>query len=471
MNAILGFSEALFHKLDSPQHKKLLKSVLSSGNLLLSLLNDILDLSKIEAGKLEISLQPIDLKNILQEIKLLFNDKAREKGIDINIFYDCGNKGYLILDEIRIKQVIFNLVGNAIKFTPEGYVNLRVTYRLKNKKSGKLTIEVEDTGIGIPLSQQSLIFEAFRQQSGQSNRIYGGIGLGLAISKRLVEKMNGKISVTSHEGTGSIFKVVLEGIEISSSGSAKKEPDDSIENIEFEPADIFIVDDVELNVEAIENLMSSESFNITSASSGETALRLLNNFVPDLILLDIRMPGKSGYEVSAEIKSNPRLAHVPVIAYTASVFSTEKIVNAGTFDGFIMKPVRKADLILTFSKFLKHRMKSVDSDEEQVKAYSPEIITDEIFSNLPAIQKDLTDLMMSKWDRIKDHLVLFRIEEFAHELNTISAGSGLNYLINYSTRLGEDLEIVDLEAIRETLNEFPRIIEKIDSLIKNHPVE
>jgi hypothetical protein len=116
-------------------------------------------------------------------------------------------------------------------------------------------------------------------------------------------------------------------------------------------------------------------------------------------------------------------------------------------------------------------MKSVDSDEEQVKANSPEIITDEIFSNLPAIQKDLTDLMMSKWDRIKDHLVLFRIEEFAHELNTISAGSGLNYLINYSTRLGEDLEIVDLEAIRETLNEFPRIIEKIDSLIKNHPVE
>ena len=463
MNAILGFSEALFHKLDSAQHKKMLKSVLSSGNLLLSLLNDILDLSKIEAGKLDIIPQPIDLDNIIQEIKLLFNDKAKEKGIRINVFYDCEIKGFLVLDEIRIKQVIFNLVGNAIKFTHEGYVNLRIKYILRDK-TGDLTIEVEDSGIGIPESQQELIFEAFRQQSGQSNRLYGGIGLGLAISKRLVEKMNGNITVKSKEGKGSTFTVFLPEVEISSTGSHRKESDDFIRSIEFDKANILIVDDVRLNSEAIENLISSDGFNITIAENGEAALELLETYEPDLILLDIRMPGKSGYEVSKEIKSNTRLSHIPVIAFTASVFSVDKIESAGTFDGFLIKPVTKTDLMLQFVKFLKYKLKSDVSQIEEIAKPEQVNFPDEIIKRLPEIGKALKETMLPKWEGIKDQLVLFMIEEFADELKQMAEHFRFQYLLDYSQRLGEDLEIVDLDAIRETLNEFPRIIEKIDSL-------
>lgn len=465
MNAILGFSEALFHKLESAQHKKMLKSVLSSGTLLLSLLNDILDLSKIEAGKLEITPQPIDLNNILQEIKLLFNDKAREKGIEINIFYDTGLQGFLILDEIRIKQVLFNLVGNAIKFTHEGYVNIKVVYTLKKEKSGELVIEVEDTGIGIAESQQELIFEAFRQQSGQSNRLYGGIGLGLAISKRLVEKMNGEITVTSKEGTGSLFRVFLPEIKISTSGSGKKEWDEFIKSIEFEKASILIVDDVHLNIEAIENLISSEGFDLASAETGEAALSMLEHLTPDLILLDIRMPGKSGYEVAKEIKSNPRLSHIPIIAFTASVFSVDKIENTGTFDGFLIKPVTKTELMLQLAKFLKYKLKT-GNNGEPAKMADPYIFSDEIIKKLPQIKKSLQDLMMPKWEGIKDQLILFRIEEFAVELKSMATSYGFQYLIDYTQRLEDDLEIVDLDAIKETLNEFPRIIGKIDLLIK-----
>jgi CheY-like chemotaxis protein/anti-sigma regulatory factor (Ser/Thr protein kinase) len=464
MNAILGFSEALFHKLDSAQHKKMLKSVLSSGNLLLSLLNDILDLSKIEAGKLEIIPQPIDLDNIIQEIKLLFNDKAKEKGIRINVFYDCEIKGFLVLDEIRIKQVIFNLVGNAIKFTHEGYVNLRIKYKLRDK-TGDLTIEVEDSGIGIPESQQELIFEAFRQQSGQSNRTYGGIGLGLAISKRLVEKMNGKIIVKSQEGSGSVFTVLLPDVEISKATSRKKESDDFIRSIVFEKANILIVDDVRLNIEAIESLITSEGFKITSAENGEAALELLKHFVPDLILLDIRMPGKSGYEVSKEIKSNPRLSHIPILAFTASVFSVDKIESAGTFDGFLIKPVTKTDLMQQLVKFLKYSLKSDVSHADQPIKSEPVEITKEIIKKLPEIRKILKESMLPKWEGIKDQLVLFRIEEFSDELKEIAERFKFEYLLDYTRRLGEDLEIVDLDAIKETLSEFPRIIEKIDSLI------
>ena len=163
MNAIIGFSEALYNKLESTQHKKMLKSVLSSGNLLLSLLNDILDLSKIEAGKMEITAQPIDLQNILQEIKLLFHEKSNKKGIEVNIFIPDNFPGILILDEIRVKQVIFNLVGNAIKFTEKGYVNISVDFINSNGDKGDLILIVEDTGIGIDESQIDLIFEAFVQ--------------------------------------------------------------------------------------------------------------------------------------------------------------------------------------------------------------------------------------------------------------------------------------------------------------------
>ncbi|HKK43157.1 MAG TPA: PAS domain S-box protein, partial [Bacteroidales bacterium] len=268
MNAILGFSEALYHKLDSVQLRRMVQSVLNSGNLLLSLLNDILDLSKIEAGKLDITTQPVDLKNVLQEINLLFADKAQKKGIDVNIYIEPGFPGSLLLDEIRIKQVLFNLVGNAVKFTHKGYITVSVEFRKETANSGILAIIVEDTGIGIKDSQQELIFEAFRQQSGQSNRTYGGIGLGLAISKRLVEKMNGSINVASQESHGSIFTVILPGTEFRKSDSVRNSISELTEDITFEKATILVVDDVFTNIETIENLLSSEGLTITSAGSG-----------------------------------------------------------------------------------------------------------------------------------------------------------------------------------------------------------
>ncbi|MBK9392343.1 MAG: hybrid sensor histidine kinase/response regulator, partial [Bacteroidetes bacterium] len=224
MNAILGFTEALYYKLDSDQHRKMLQSVMSSGNLLLSLLNDILDLSKIEAGKLEIHPYPVDVTGTLNDIELLFKNKAAQKGIEIKVIKANNFPKAIMLDEIRIKQVLFNLVGNAVKFTNRGYVNIRVNfdYRPDNNNRGDLLIEVEDTGIGIPESQQLMIFDAFKQASGQANRTYEGVGLGLSISKRLVEKMKGTISVSSSVGKGSVFTVFIPGVEV---------PDSAITNI------------------------------------------------------------------------------------------------------------------------------------------------------------------------------------------------------------------------------------------------
>ena len=204
MNAILGFSEALFHKMENTDHKYMVKTILSSGNILLALINDILDMSKIEAGKLELNIQNTNLNHIVLEIIMMFSQKATQKGIrfEKDIPDDLPK---LKLDEIRIRQILLNLVGNAIKFTESGFVTISIKFAPENRHTGFLTMIIEDSGIGISLSQQEIIFEAFSQQNGQNSRKYGGTGLGLAITKKLVQMMNGTITLDSIAAKGSKF--------------------------------------------------------------------------------------------------------------------------------------------------------------------------------------------------------------------------------------------------------------------------
>lgn len=469
MNAILGFSEALYHKLDSSQHQKMIKSVLSSGNLLLSLLNDILDLSKIEAGKLEISTQPVDLRNIIQDIKLLFTDKAHKKGLEINSHVVNDFPDVIELDEIRIKQVIFNLVGNAIKFTHKGYVNIKADFINRKSNKGDLIIEVKDTGIGIPKSQQEIIFEVFRQQSGQSNRKYGGAGLGLAISKRLVEKMNGNIEVSSEINKGSNFKIRIPKIEVSISKIRKKNYSKGIENIIFEEATILVIDDVSSNIETVENFISPVGLSILSAENGEIALEILSHTIPELIMLDIKMPGIDGYEVARSIKSNPKLSHIPVIAFTASVFSSDKIENTGNFNGSLFKPINRTELLQMLAKFLKHSVIRTNKQKTE-KAIRLDNISKDLKNKLPEILKELKNNLLPKWKALQNQFVLFKIEEFAIELKKLAQKFNFEFLIQYADNIIDDLDIIDLESLNETLSKYPRIINKVEFLIKkdNH---
>ena len=466
MNAILGFSEVLYLKLDSEQHKKMVSSIISSGNLLLSLLNDILDLSKVEAGKLEIIIEPSDLKNILKEIKLLFEEKAGKRGIEIGIFIETGLPQILMIDEIRVKQVIFNLVGNAIKFTNTGYVNIKVGFSRVNTKSGVLSIEVEDSGIGIPESQQEVIFEAFRQQSGQSNRQYGGVGLGLAISKRLVEKMNGTISVSSLPGKGSVFSVIVPDVEYNMAGIGKNISQEE-NKIVFDGATVLVVDDVPSNIDVVESVLSSVGLKVVSAISGETALKILCELKPALILLDMRMKGIDGYEVAEKIKADPELAFIPLIAYTASVFNTEKIESSGNFAGILFKPVKRDALISTLARFLPHSPdgpKHSTEDETNLKA---KLIPENVAKLLPEINAAITLSVLPVWEIIKDQLVLFRIEEFAYAIKKIGARFDFKYLLDYSEQILRELENLELEELKETLNVFPSIIDLISLVTKN----
>ncbi|TAJ13950.1 PAS domain S-box protein [Marinilabiliaceae bacterium JC017] len=465
MNAILGFSEALYHTIEGNKQKKMLKSVLSSGNLLLSLINDILDLSKIEAGKLEISPQPTDLRLILEEIELLFTEKARKKGIDLALMIPENFPAALKLDEIRIKQVIFNLVGNAIKFTHKGYVHIDLDFEYTEVDNGTLFIHVEDTGIGIAPSQQNLIFEAFQQRSGQPDRSYEGAGLGLAISRKLVLKMGGEITLKSQEEIGSVFSVILPNIIKSDFEVRKKDIHGEFELLDFDASSILVVDDVLANIEAVESHLMGTQLIVYTAENGETALEILRYTKPDVILLDLRMPGMNGFEVAKRIKQNQEHSAIPIVAYTASVMSTEHITDSGLFDGFLYKPVSRGELFDELARYLPYQ-----KTDEQVKEETKDIITGKELSNVN--NKELGDFIkvmeesfLPTWNGLKDHLIIYKIEEFMTELQNVSQKYKVNPMVNYVTDIKVDLDSFDLDKVHIKLRNFPNLLEQLKTFL------
>lgn len=320
MNAIIGFSDLLKRRVSKKEDKKFVQSIESSGRSLLRLINDILDLSKVEAGKIELEYSGVNTEPLFKEMKTVFANKVSSKNLDFIIDVDSTLPSALILDETRIRQILFNLLGNAIKFTENGHIKLKASKEhsaLDNHISLKLI--VEDSGIGIPDDQKTKVFGAFEQQSGQSNAKYGGTGLGLAISKKLVELMGGTISIQDAEGGGASFTVNIPDVAVSREVKMDTIVDNSWQNLKFKKAKILIADDVDVNRELILNYLEDQDIELIQAQNGKQAIDLAKEIRPDLILMDMKMPEVDGYEASEKIRTNTTTANIPIIAITASV--------------------------------------------------------------------------------------------------------------------------------------------------------
>jgi len=462
MNAVIGFSESLYNQLENSQHKKMVKTIISSGNLLLSLLNDILDLSKIEAGKLELNYQSVNLSSIYNEIKLLFDDKAKSKAIQISIFQNSNFPDFLLLDEIRIKQVLFNLVGNAVKFTHNGYVNICSEFHEKNENKGVLIIKIEDSGIGIPEEQQNDIFQSFKQQSGQSTRIYGGAGLGLAIAKRLIESMEGTISLKSEINKGSTFTITLPNVDkIVSVEKKSTEYELPIDNIVFKETAILVVDDVFINTETIKSLLSDTAIIVNTAKNGKNALDYLMHNMPAIILLDLRMPIMDGYELAEKIKKNEQLNKIPIIAYTANATDKEELSNSPLFDDVLLKPTNRIQLIEKLMKYLDFEKENSANSKLNFKGSNSYVLDEAVKKELPRIIKLLETKYLTQWEKINDSLVLFNIEEFALQLIKEYENIGLAIFVDYANQLLEDIDLVDLESLEINLKKFPILLDEL----------
>jgi len=322
MNAVLGYTELLGNTLTEQTQKDYVNSIKSSGRSLLTLINDILDLSKIEAGKLELEYDFIDTYSFFSEFEKIFSLKVSEKGLKFILDITSGTPQGVCIDEARVRQIVFNLIGNAIKFTSLGSITLKVCtenpklVNYSNEKSEELIdliIEVEDSGIGISKELQEAIFEPFIQE--REYKHYGGTGLGLAISRRLTALMNGTIIVRSDLGKGSTFTIRIPEVAYKRDFSGSK-LDIQIDpgEILFEPAVILIVDDVEHNRSYLRDALKNTRLKIVEANDGIAGYSLAKKIVPDLIISDIRMPKMDGFEFLKKVKADKKLKHIPVIA-------------------------------------------------------------------------------------------------------------------------------------------------------------
>lgn len=459
MNAILGFSEVLQNKLHDSTLKGYVETILASGRTLLALINDILDLSKIEAGKLNLEYDAVQLKVLMTEIEHIFDNKIKEKKLKFYINVDENIPRILFLDEVRIRQILFNLVGNAIKFTDNGFIKLEVVLLQNENEICELKFIVEDTGIGIPRKQQKVIFDAFKQQSGQSTRKYGGTGLGLAITRKLVEKMNGDILLESRIGKGAKFEVTIPNIKIANEQIPDKTKYNKDEtNIEFNRATIMIVDDIEYNIDVVKHMIDTDNINYVQANNGEKALQILKIVKPNLILMDLRMPGLSGYEVTGRIRSDKDLMDIPIVAFTASAMKREEHMARKLFDGFLRKPISKNDLFKEIKKYLPYTEKKSERIEKLIHENTIKKIVKLDYKKYSKQIEILKNQYFPEWEKLKNELVIFDIEIFVNKLLKFSEENKIDTLISYSNEIKMYIENMDIEKIGKRIKDFSKFI-------------
>ncbi len=464
MNAILGFSEALYYKLHDQENKKMVESILSAGKLLLSLLNDILDLAKIEAGKLDLRPQPVNLPLILDETCALYSEKARRKGVGLTLDVSKDFPDSLVLDETRIQQILFNLASNAVKFTHKGYVRVSATFHPQSDWNGTLAISVKDTGIGIAPDQVPIIFEDFSQLNPSSTRKYEGAGLGLSICKKLTEMMQGEIWVESILGEGSVFHVKLPNVAIGESSAQARQAISPQASIQFERAVVMVVDDTLVDIEMVESLLTSLGLKVVHTTDGSHAMELMHHYKPSLLLLDTRMPGMNGYELLQAINKDAATSHIPVVAYSATIPAYGSNPLSRLFSGYLQKPVSRQVLINELIKHLPHTIAEEVATTDDYQTVAMEELTGETAAGLPLVVDELRNTFLPQWQTIKGQLVIFKIEAFSSQLEALATKHHFDYLLQYAQKLSADAGMLDIEAMKQTLDRFPKVCEQIEAI-------
>ena len=360
LNAILGFSQIMTRSQTlNPEHQESVGIISRSGEHLLTLINNVLDLSKIEAGKITLNENNFDLYRLLDDIHDMFQMKAEEKNLQILIEYDPNLPRYVRTDDVKLRQVLINLINNALKFTPDGGVSVRVSNREQTSEVldtnyHSIHFEIEDSGAGIAEEELGNLFEAFTQ-TATGKQAQEGTGLGLPISRQFVGLMGGEIAVKSQVGQGTTFLFDIQVTEVEASEIASQQPSRRV--IALEPNQpryrILIVDDKPTNRQLLMRLLSPLGFELKEAINGQEAVDICQRWEPHLIWMDMRMPVMDGYTATKTIKAHSQGQATAIIALTASVLEEERavVLSAGC-DDFLRKPFRESEIFKAMNKHI-----------------------------------------------------------------------------------------------------------------------
>ena len=364
LNAVIGMSHLAAHVNSDARVGHYIGRIQSSSQHLLGIVNDVLDLSKIEAGKLRIDVAEFSLKGMLDDVAGLVAEQADAKGLGLVIDIASELPGRMIGDAKRIGQILINFANNAVKFTEQGEIVLRVLELGRSGGRIRLRFEVEDTGIGIAEDKLQLLFCPFQQLDGSMSRQFEGSGLGLAISKNLAELMNGTVGVSSRPGKGSVFSLELSlpvdsAVSRPEPSSGQLDPTTASVSVPFADGEclhgrsILLIEDNKINQEVVQDLLEMFGAKVTVAGDGLQGIQLLHGEPFDLVLMDIHMPNMDGLEATAEIRKNPKFAQLPILALTANALEgdLERCLAAGMND-YIAKPIHPDQMFSTMARHL-----------------------------------------------------------------------------------------------------------------------
>lgn len=443
MNAILGFTNLLQRKELDAESKEYVQTISKSGENLLTIINDILDLSKIEAGMMRIESAPFNIRGLVHSVETMFRAKAAEKGLQLLSSTDESLPGFLDGDAFRLTQILINLIGNALKFTEKGTISINITNEGEEGNVIKTGIHVSDTGIGINSNQLKTIFERFQQAENTVTRKYGGTGLGLSIVHELVLLQNGTIQVKSEPGRGTDFSIIIPykisagESRLSPTGEKKYTAHSGLGD-----ACVLVAEDNEINQSLIRHLFKNWGLSFDLAVNGREAVEMLQTKTYQLILMDIQMPEMDGYTATEEIRQRLKLT-TPIIAMTAHALAGEKEKCIGYgMNEYISKPVREDQLYALITRFIKISKK--EAEENSVAAASLpagyKLINlqymKEVSGGNAAYEKTVTEQFMEVLPEDLDAIEkawhqndITRVRQLAHNMKTTISVMGLNELL------------------------------------------
>jgi signal transduction histidine kinase/DNA-binding response OmpR family regulator len=465
MNAVLGFGELLRSIVTTPKQRQYVEAINTSGKALLSLINDILDLSKIEAGKLDLTLKPMSLRGVFHGIATIFEQQAGERGVKLEFSVDPSVPPAVMFDAVRLRQILFNVVGNALKFTSQGTVSVRAWSRLTegDETSVTLFLSVVDTGVGIAPEHHEMIFEPFRQVRGSQSPNTSGTGLGLSITRRLTHLLKGNVRLESMVGRGSTFFFEFEAVAISAALPDEDRVADPGEDLDrLRPSLVLVVDDVALNRELMLGYFEGTRHRLIYASGGREGVEMAKKFRPDIILMDMRMPDLDGHSARNVIREFPELQSIPMIAVTASSLLTEELNLRKIFEGYLRKPLTRSLLYTELARLLpKDGMRQSISPlpETLTTAHAPVDTSRwrEMLVRLRKLEKDT-------WPVLSRSMGSRETEVFARELAAAANAAACAPLADYAGRLLAEVQAFDIQAQEKSMKTFPELISVIDRM-------
>ena len=477
LNAIIGFAKLLEKEDLGKKEKQYIQTISSSSDTLLALINDILDLSKIEAGKLEIKYKPLNISSILNEVAKMFSFKIAEKNIDIKVEVDPGLHFDVFLDETRIRQIILNLTSNAVKFTSEGDVKL-IAKKKNSTKNSNLTdiyLVVEDTGIGIPQNQQKKIFDSFKQVKGQNQSKFGGTGLGLAITKKLVEIMGGTIQLDSIKGTGSKFTILIPDALI-----VKEE----YKNIQANYLDnVFPVENTSSLVISNQNHVLDIFEELAQNEGGElmvTDYKIVNieHYIkkkPGIIFLDISDSSLALDHLIGELSKMGPVKKIPVIIIVSSTQNINlELLKPKNIDGMIKMPFNKNEIQQTIFKYsstketTKKKKLEDETNGEMIEQLQEQLgkLDKPIVAKLAyRLEKDMLD----EHKQIIHSPKINQIKDFSKKLIFMGRKFHVPVLEEYGNNILKMAKEFNIKKMKSTLKHYPAIVEKFIEIKKQKP--